>query len=79
MESLHTYEEDLIRFIYRDMGADEAVSMADCIDADLETRHAFDQLLLAKLQLPKAQFEPSPRSLQNILQYSQASALETRF
>lgn len=79
MESLHTYEEDLIRFIYRDMGADEAVSMADSIDADLETRHAFDQLLLAKLQLPKAKFEPSPGSIQSILQYSKKSALEAQF
>ena len=75
MDNFHTYD-DLIRFIYREMSAEEAVAMADCVDSDLTTRLVFDELLLAKSQLPKVQFNPSPRTLNNILQHSTKTTFE---
>lgn len=75
MENISTYE-NLVRFIYRDMSAEEAMNFADFVDADFDARLAFDELLLAKLQLPKVQFDPSPNTLNNILQYSKSTALE---
>lgn len=76
MESFHTYEEDLVRFMYRDLDADAAMALADGIDSDSEMRQAYDELLAAKHQLPKALFNPSEQTLENILRYSRQTALE---
>ncbi len=66
----------LVQFVYREMPADQAVEMAHQIDEDPELRSMFDDLLLAKIQLPKARFNPSNNVLNNILQYSTKTALE---
>ncbi len=66
----------LVQFVYREMPAEEAVEMARLIDQDPELRAAFDDLLLAKVQLPKVRFNPSNIALNNILQYSTKTAFE---
>lgn len=66
----------LVQFIYREMPAEEAVEMAQLIEENPEVREMFDTLLLAKIQLPKARFNPSNTSLNNILQYSTKTAFE---
>ena len=66
----------LVQFMYREMPAEEAVEMAHLIDEDPEVREMFDTLMLAKMQLPKARFNPSNRALNNILQYSTKTAFE---
>jgi hypothetical protein len=66
----------LVQFIYREMPAQEAVEMAHLIDENPEMREMFDMLLLAKIQLPKARFNPSNTALNNILQYSTKTAFE---
>lgn len=66
----------LVQFIYHEMPAEEAVEMAHLIDEDPEMREMFDTLLLAKIQLPKARFNPSGATLNSILQYSTKTAFE---
>ena len=75
MEEQYTYDS-LVQFLYREMPANEAVEMAQQIDEDPELRAMFDDMLLAKTQLPKVRFEPSPSVLHNIRQYSTKTALE---
>lgn len=75
MQENYTYHS-LVHFLYREMPAEEAVGFAQQIDEDPELRALFDDLLLAKTQLPRARFEPSPAVLNNILQYSTKTALE---
>lgn len=66
----------MVQFVYREMPAEEAVEMAHLIEQDPEMRAMFDDLLLAKVQLPKARFNPSNATLDNILQYSTKTAFE---
>jgi len=75
MKENYTYNS-LVQFLYREMSAAEAVDTADQIDENPDTRALFDDLILAKTQLPKAHFNPSPTVLNNILQYSTKTALE---
>lgn len=75
MQENYTYDS-LVHFLYREMPAEEAMGFAQQIDEDPELRDLFDDLLLAKTQLPKARFEPSAAVLNNILQYSTKTALE---
>jgi hypothetical protein len=76
MQNTGTYNQ-LVRFIYRDMNANEAMQMSEFIDSRLEVRLAFDDLLTAKFQLPKALFNPAPSTLKSILQYSAQTSMET--
>ena len=66
----------LVQFLYHEMPAEEAVEMAHQIEENPEMREMFDSLLLAKVQLPKAKFNPSNAALDNILQYSTKTAFE---
>lgn len=76
MKDFHTYA-NLVRFAYRDTSANEAVSMADSIENNFDMRLEFEEILFAKQQLPKVQFNPSSTTLNNILQYSAKTAMET--
>jgi hypothetical protein len=75
MEENYTFNA-LVQFLYREMPAEEAVEMAHLIENDPQMRAMFDELLLAKIQLPKAKFNPSRTALNNILQYSTKTAFE---
>lgn len=75
MEETYTYNQ-LVKFLYHEMPAEEAMEMAQYLDEDPETRAMFDSLQLAKIQLPKARFHPSQNALNNILRYSTKTALE---
>ena len=75
MEETYTYDA-LVHFLYREMPAIEAIETAQSLDADPALRAQFDELLLAKTQLPKARFNPSSAVLNNILQYSAKTAFE---
>lgn len=66
----------LVQFLYHEMPAEEAVEMAHQIEENPEMREMFDSILLAKVQLPKAKFNPSNAALDNILQYSTKTAFE---
>lgn len=75
MEESYTLNA-LVQFLYREMPAEEAVEMTHLIEEDPQMRAIFDDLLLAKVQLPKVRFNPSNAALDNILQYSTKTAFE---
>ncbi len=76
MEENYTYESMLVQFLYRETPAGEAAATAEWIEEDPELQQMYADLMLAKMQLPKVQFNPSPAVLDNILQYSTKTALE---
>ncbi|HMX41203.1 MAG TPA: hypothetical protein PK971_06695 [Saprospiraceae bacterium] len=78
MEETYTIEDALVQFMYHEMPAQEVAHMAQCLEEDPELRDAYGALLTAKNQLPKVQFNPSSKALQNIMDYSAKTALETQ-
>ena len=66
-ESLHL---DMMRFIYREMSASEALTFSQNLEHDREAHAEFSGLLEAKMGLPKVQFQPSDEAIENILRYS---------
>lgn len=70
---------DLVRFIYNETTDLETNQLVDVINSDDEAYAQYDALQTAKEMLPKVQFAPSPRSINNILRYSQETALEAQF
>ena len=74
MEKTYTYDDALVQFLYHEMPAADAVELVAMIEEDPDLHAEFNSLLLAKTQLPKVQFHPSPASLQHILRYSAQTA-----
>ncbi len=66
-ESLHL---DMMRFIYREMSASEALDFSQELENDRSARAEFSSLLETKMALPKARFQPSDDAIENILRYS---------
>ncbi len=79
MEETYTIEDALVQFMYREMPADEAADMARLLEEESEVHSMFHSLLRAKTQLPKVQFNPSSKAIQNILAYSTKTALEAQY
>jgi hypothetical protein len=71
-------EDDLIRFLYHEMSAEEAARMKHRLAADLELRAEFHALQQARQTLPKVQFLPTSNTVHRILQYSTKTALEAQ-
>lgn len=66
---------DLIRFIYRETSASETLAIAEALSEDPLLMEEYQEIYLGYLQLPKAKFSPRPSALQNILSYSEQTAL----
>ncbi len=66
-DSLHL---DMMRFLYREMSADEALNFSQEIENSPAAQAEFSSLLEAKMALPKASFEPSDEAIENILRHS---------
>ncbi len=66
---------DLIRYIYRETSAAEAVEINVALSEDPLLMEEYRELYQGYLQLPKAKFSPKPSALQNILSYSEQTAL----
>ncbi|MBK8192122.1 MAG: hypothetical protein IPK76_02435 [Lewinellaceae bacterium] len=75
MEETYTYNA-LVQYLYHEMPAHEAIEMAHLLEETPEVRAEFDDLAFAKMQLPKARFNPSQHALNNILRYSTKTAFE---
>lgn len=72
-------KNDLIRYIYKETSAAETLTINEALNSDMKLNGIYQDLLQGYQQLPKAKFNPSASSIQNILQYSQHTALETHF
>lgn len=66
---------DLIRFIYRETSAVETLEIAESLSEDPLLMEEYQELYQSYLLLPKAKFSPKPSALQNILRYSEQTAL----
>ena len=66
---------DLIRYIYRETSTVENVEITEALSEDPLLMEEYRELYQGYLQLPKAKFSPKPSALQNILSYSEQTAL----
>jgi len=63
-------QNDLIRFIYRETTEKETLEISRLLSFDPELQLQYRELLLTKNNLDKAQLDPSPAAVENILQYA---------
>ena len=66
---------DLIRYIYRETSTVENVEITEALSENPLLMEEYRELYQGYLQLPKAKFSPKPSALQNILSYSEQTAL----
>ncbi len=67
----------LIKYLYKETSAVETLAISEALRKDDELFEQYQELVLSFRQLPKVKFNPSPASIQNILDYSQQTTLET--
>jgi hypothetical protein len=63
-------QNDLIRFIYHETTEEEALEISRVLSFDRELQLHYRELLLSKNEIEKAQLEPSPAAVENILRYA---------
>ena len=63
-------QNDLIRFIYQETTKEEAQEISRVLSFDRELQLHYRELLLAKNSVDKAQLDPSPAAVENILLYA---------
>lgn len=68
--------ELLVKYLYHETTSAERRAINEELIDNYLLREEFSELLYAFQQLPKVKFEPSKTSIQNILNYSKATALE---
>lgn len=66
----------LIKYIYSETTVSESLAIEDALRSDWSLHEAYEEVLTAYHQLPKAKFNPSPDAIQNILKYSAQTAVE---
>jgi hypothetical protein len=69
-------KNDLIRYIYKETSISETLAINEALRSRPELHVKYQELLQGYQQLPKAKFNPSASAIQNILRYSQRTALE---
>lgn len=63
-------QNDLVRFLYREMSVEEHLHLLEELQSDWEVLEEHNLLSEAKRQLPKVAFAPSTSTVNRILQYS---------
>jgi len=71
-------QNDLVKYIYRETSATENLAIREALNSDNDLFGSYEQLLQGYQQFPKATFSPSPAAIQNILKYSEATAVESQ-
>ncbi len=72
-------KNDLIRYIYKETSTVETMAINEALNSDSKLQMKYRDLLQGYQQLPKVTFNPSAETIQNILGYSQHTALETHW
>ncbi len=70
---------DLIRFIYKETSTAENLGIKEALSGDINLSEEYNALMGSYTQLPKAKFDPSKNTIQNILRYSENTAVQTQF
>ncbi len=68
----------LLQFIYKETSATESLAIKEALNEDWNLYEQYVEMHDAYKQLPKASFSPSNASIQNILNYSQQTAVTTQ-
>ena len=68
--------DHLLRYIYKETSAAETLAIDAALNQDDELWAAYESLHDGYRQLPKVKFSPSRKAIQNILAYSERSAVE---
>ena len=63
----------LVSFLYNETSLSESAKIQNAISLDATLSAEYDAIKSAFQRLPKAQFRPSAKAIQNILRYSQQS------
>lgn len=71
--------ENLVAYIYKEMPLHERIIVKNAIATDTKLAETYYQLKDGFKQLPKVQFNPPTRVLNDILKYSNESAVELQF
>ncbi len=66
---------DLVQFIYKETSASQTVCIGEALNENSLLQEEYEELYQSYRQLPKATFSPKPSTLQNILRYSERTAL----
>ncbi len=61
----------LVSFLYNETATNESSNIENVLSLDANLNAEYNMLKEAKQSLPKVQFRPSSRAIQNILKYSQ--------
>ncbi|MCB0578416.1 MAG: hypothetical protein KDD10_03795 [Phaeodactylibacter sp.] len=67
---------DLIQYLYHEVSATERLAMDEALCESPGLREEYKSLQQAYQQLPRVAFRPSSRTIQDILKYSERTALE---
>ena len=67
--------EQLIRFLYKETSVAESMAICQALEEDWNLYESYQELEQAKQQLPQVSFQPSGSTIQNILSYSEQSAV----
>lgn len=68
-------QQHLLKYIYKETSATETLQIREALNNDWDLNEQYNEMLLAYRQLPKVTFKPSNNSIQNILRYSESSAV----
>ena len=63
--------EDMIRFLYNEMNAEEKSALQLALESDWTLREKFEVLKQAVLSLDTIQYSPRPQAVYAILQYAE--------
>jgi len=69
--------ELLIQYLYKETSVEESLAIQHALVQDVVLRDDYEELFLAYRELPKVTFRPSPKAIQNVLRYSECTALES--
>ena len=66
----------LLKFLYNETGTAQSLAIGEALQEDASLRHEFGEILQGYQQLPRVQFRPSGKTIQNILKYSACQPVE---
>ena len=71
-------QNSLVRFIYKEATSAERMALTDALHEDRKLYEEYCKLRNQARKLPRVSFQPSASAIQNILKYSEQSAVETQ-
>ena len=71
-------QDHLVKCLYKETSTAEAMAIHQALSVDWMLKEQYDELLASYRQLPKVTFDASPSAIQNILRYSEQTAVETQ-